>query len=114
MPNYRRAFVPGGTWFFTVNLFDRRRTLLTDHITVLRTAFKETQNKYPFEITAIVVLPDHLHAILTLSPNDADFPRAGDCSDQGSQKLCRSRNTVRVSAGSEESEVFGSGVYGNI
>jgi hypothetical protein len=31
MPNYRRAFVPGGCWFFTVNLFDRRTRLLTDH-----------------------------------------------------------------------------------
>jgi putative transposase len=30
MPNYRRAFVPGGCWFFTVNLLDRRQTLLVD------------------------------------------------------------------------------------
>jgi putative transposase len=37
MPNYRRAFVPGGCWFFTVNLLDRRRRLLTNHIEVLRT-----------------------------------------------------------------------------
>ena len=32
MPNYRRAFVAGGCWFFTVNLLDRRRSLLTDHV----------------------------------------------------------------------------------
>jgi len=30
MPNYRRIFIPGGDYFFTVNLLDRRRSLLTD------------------------------------------------------------------------------------
>jgi putative transposase len=73
MPNYRRAFVPGGSWFYTVNLLNRRQTLLIDHADVLRTAFEETQKIYPFTIAAIVVLPDHLHAIWTLPPDDADF-----------------------------------------
>ena len=36
MPNHRPAFVPGGCWFFTVNLSDRRRRLLTDYIEALR------------------------------------------------------------------------------
>jgi len=31
-PNYRRNFVTGGCYFFTVNLLERQRTLLTDHI----------------------------------------------------------------------------------
>jgi len=73
MPNYRRAFVPGGCWFFTHNLLDRRRTLLVDHIDALRRAFAETQKKYPFQIASIVVLPDHLHAVWKLPPDDADF-----------------------------------------
>jgi putative transposase len=73
MPNYRRTFVPGGTWFFTVNLFDRRQTLLVDHVEALRTAFKETRRNYPFEIVAMVVLPDHLHAIWSLPSDDPDF-----------------------------------------
>jgi putative transposase len=73
MPNYRRAFVANGCWFFTHNLLDRRQTLLVDHIDALRQAFEETQKKYPFDIAAIVVLPDHLHAIWTLPPDDADF-----------------------------------------
>jgi REP element-mobilizing transposase RayT len=30
MPQYIRAFVPGGTFFFTVTLLERRRKLLTD------------------------------------------------------------------------------------
>lgn len=73
MPNYRRAFVPGGCWFFTVNLLERRNTLLTDRIDALREAIQRTRWKLPFEIDAFVVLPDHLHAIWTLPPNDSDF-----------------------------------------
>jgi putative transposase len=52
MPNYRRAFVPGGCWFFTVNLLDRRRRLLTDHIDGLRAATRRTQLRHPFAIDA--------------------------------------------------------------
>jgi putative transposase len=73
MPNYRRAFVPGGCWFFSVNLLDRRQTLLTDHIETLRCAVAAVRQKYPFQIDAVVVLPDHLHAVWTLPPGDADF-----------------------------------------
>jgi putative transposase len=73
MPNYRRAFVPGGCWFFTVNLQERRQTLLVDHINILRNAVDQTRKHYPFAIDAIVILPDHLHAVLTLPPHDADF-----------------------------------------
>ena len=73
MPNYRRAFVPGGCWFFTVNLLERRRTLLVDHIATLRDAVARTRRDTPFEIDAMVVLPDHLHAVWTLPPGDADF-----------------------------------------
>ena len=73
MPNYRRAFIPGGCWFYTVNLLERNRTLLADHADALRDAFERTRKTHPFEIAAIVVLPDHLHAIWRLPPHDADF-----------------------------------------
>jgi len=45
MPNYIRVFAPGGTFFFTVNLLERNRTLLTDHIADLRAAFSFVANK---------------------------------------------------------------------
>ena len=73
MVGYRRNFLPGGTFFFTVTLADRQSTLLTDHISVLREAFRKTRAERPFDIDAIVILPDHLHAILTLPEGDADF-----------------------------------------
>jgi putative transposase len=73
MPNYRRAFVEGGCWFFTVNLLDRRATLLVDCIDSLREAMGWTRDRYSFHIDAMVVLPDHLHAVWTLPPGDSDF-----------------------------------------
>src|SRR5215510_1383493 len=73
MPNYRRAFVPGGCWFFTVTLLQRRQPLLVERIESLREAVAATRRSLPFTIDAFVVLPDHLHAIWTLPPGDADF-----------------------------------------
>jgi putative transposase len=74
MTNYRRAFIAGGTYFFTVNLADRRSALLTEHIASLRAAFRYARARHPFTIDAIVVLPDHLHAVWTLPDGDPDFP----------------------------------------
>ncbi len=74
MPNYRRAFVPGGCYFFTVNLLDRDSRLLVEHIDHLRTAVRDTRLNYPFEIDAMVILPDHIHAVWTLPDGDAYFP----------------------------------------
>lgn len=73
MPNYRRAFVPGGCWFFTVNLQNRQSRLLTEQIEALRHATRKTRSRFPFEINAWVILPDHMHAVWTLPPDDADF-----------------------------------------
>ncbi len=73
MSNYRRNFVEGGSFFFTVNLADRRSGLLVDRIDLVRHAFRYTKSRRPFTINAIVVLPDHLHAIWTLPPGDADY-----------------------------------------
>src|SRR5207244_11357397 len=73
MVHYRRNFVPGGTFFFTVTLDDRSSSALIDHVALLRAAFRKTRNERPFVTDAIVILPDHLHAILTLPPGDSDF-----------------------------------------
>lgn len=74
MVNYRRNFIPGGTYFFTLALHDRRSKQLTYSIDLLRQAFRDTIRAKPFRIDAIVVLPDHLHTIWTLPPDDCDYP----------------------------------------
>jgi putative transposase len=73
MPEYRRNRVPGATYFFTVNLLDRRSDLLLRHIDALRTAVRVARWRRPFTIDAWVVLPDHMHCVWTLPPGDSDF-----------------------------------------
>ncbi|MFN3397300.1 MAG: REP-associated tyrosine transposase [Sulfurimicrobium sp.] len=74
MSNYTRAFTPGGTFFFTVNLADRSKSLLTGNIDKLRASLRLVRERHPFHIDAIVVLPEHLHTIWTLPPGDTDYP----------------------------------------
>jgi len=71
--DYRRNFIPGGSYFFTVNLADRRSRLLTDKIGLLRSALRTVMQRHPFTTEAVVVLPEHLHCIWTLPPGDTDF-----------------------------------------
>lgn len=70
MPNYRRNRIPGGTYFFTVNLLERKSDLLIKHISELREAVRVVRRNQPFHIDAWVVLPDHMHAIWTLPSGD--------------------------------------------
>ena len=71
---YRRAFLPGASYFFTLVTECRRPILAsTAAVEVLRSAFRTVRKTRPFEINAIVVLPDHLHCIWTLPSGDADF-----------------------------------------
>ncbi len=72
MTNYRRSDIAGGSYFFTVNLADRSQSLLIENIALLRNAFEYTRD-HPFVVDAVVILPDHLHAIWTLPEGDSDF-----------------------------------------
>ena len=73
MPDYRRNRVPGGTYFFTVNLLERRSALLVEYIDCLREAVRMVRLRQPFHIDAWVVLPDHMHCVWTLPDGDADY-----------------------------------------
>lgn len=74
MTNYRRAYHPGGTFFFTVVTYRRRKILtLPESRKFLRQAIQETQKKYPFQIDAWVLLEDHLHCIWKLPDSKTDF-----------------------------------------
>jgi putative transposase len=74
MVQYRRNFVAGGTYFFTATLVDRTSRALTEHVDALRAAIRLTRHAHPFTIDAVVVLPDHLHMVMTLPTGDADYP----------------------------------------
>jgi len=70
---YRRAKIEGGTYFFTVNLVNRDADLLVRHIDKLRSVINQVKHRHPFALTAMVVLPEHLHAIWRLPPGDTDY-----------------------------------------
>ncbi len=75
MPEYRRNFVQGGMYFFTVVTADRRPILTTElGRQCLREAISAVKSKFPFSLFAIVLLPDHWHTIWLLPEGDANFP----------------------------------------
>lgn len=73
MSRYRRSLTTGGTFFFTVNLADRKSRLLVDEVDRLRCAFEIARTRHPFKTIAYCVLPEHLHAIWRLPTGDANF-----------------------------------------
>lgn len=73
MVNYRRNKIKGGTYFFTVVLRNRKSKILVDHIDMLREAMRFVKKQCPHEIKAIVILPDHIHAIWQLPQRDDGY-----------------------------------------
>ncbi|MCB1953908.1 MAG: transposase, partial [Rhodocyclaceae bacterium] len=73
MPEYRRNRIPGGCYFFTVNLLDRNSDALVAHIDLRRDAVRKLRMSRPFHIDAWVVLPEHMHAVWTLPRGDSDY-----------------------------------------
>ncbi len=74
MSRYRRSKIDAGVLFFTVTIADRSSDLLARHVERLRRVYTSVQQSYPFKTIAICVLPDHLHAVWSLPPGDANFP----------------------------------------
>jgi putative transposase len=84
MPNYRRTFLAGGTFFFTL-VTQRRRRLFAEDVArrCLGEAIRTVQAKQPFEMVAVVLLPDHLHCIWTLPDEDDDYSSRWACIKRG-------------------------------
>src|SRR5467141_3987954 len=112
MVRYRRNFVPGGTFFFTVTLDDRRSSALVDHVALLRAAFRKTRTERPFVVDAIVVLPDHLHAIMTCRPMIQIFRTDGGGSRVSSREASLQRAS-RFHAIIAANIRFGRSAFGN-
>lgn len=74
MPDYRRAWHPGGTYFFTVNLLQRQgNDMLTRHIELLRAVVKSVRERHPFTIHGWVILPEHMHCVIELPAGDSNY-----------------------------------------
>ncbi|MEM9412160.1 MAG: transposase [Planctomycetota bacterium] len=76
MPNYRRALIPSGTYFFTVVTCDRCPIFNNPRsVAILGNVIREAKSRWPFSIDAIVLLKDHWHSIWTLPRNDDQYSR---------------------------------------
>jgi len=74
MPHYIRAWVPGGTFFFTLATLGRRKILNhSESRGILVNAVNKVRKEYPFSLDAWVLMPDHLHVIWTLPDGDANY-----------------------------------------
>jgi len=103
MPDYRRYRVPGGTYFFTVNLLERyANDLLVRHIDTLRSVVHDTRKRWPFHIDAWVFLLEHLHCVWTLPIGDDGNANRWRVIKQGFSKalpITERRSAVRVALG---------------
>ena len=114
MARYRRNFIAGGTFFFTVKLADSKSRLLVEHIGLLRAAYMDVQKQYPFETVAVCVLPNHIHAIWTLPPDDADYSlRWRLIKTKFSAHFPRAENLSAPANSGGTNAVFGNGVFTN-
>jgi len=97
MPSYRRNFTPGGTYLFTLVTHGRRPILTSDRArNNLRRAISDVKSRRPFDLIALVLLPDHLHAVWTLPPGDANDSVRWSRIKEGFTRLFLDAHDVRV------------------
>ncbi len=94
---YRRAKTAGASYFFTVNLADRQSDLLQKRINDLRLITNKTKQVHPFVIEAMVVLPEHIHAIWRLPEGDADYPMRWSLIKSGFSRKIEKTEYIRLS-----------------
>lgn len=112
---YRRADVAEGTYFFTVNLAERKRTLLVEHVDVLRAVVQKVIAMHPLHIDdAMMILPDHLHALWTLPGGDSDYPTRWMLIKTGFSRQIRKDQRRSESRQAKGNGASGNGVTGNI
>src|SRR3989441_11193785 len=96
MSQYRRVFIPGGVYFFTVVTRDRAPLFATpERVEKLRAAFRKVMAVRPFRIDAMVVLPDHLHCIWRLPEADADYSSRWRRSEKSASREIDARTNHR-------------------
>ena len=94
---YRRSDAAGATYFFTVNLAQRKDDLLVRYIDDLRNNINAVKRAHRFAVVAMVVLPDHLHAIWRLPAGEADYPMRWSLIKAGFSRCIAKTETVRAS-----------------
>jgi len=73
MSNYKRIYLQNHSYYLTV-VTQNRRPILIDNIELLRDSFRRSKKRYDYAIDAIVILPDHIHMIIT-PKNPKDYSK---------------------------------------
>jgi putative transposase len=74
MPEYRRSYLPGGTFFFTLVTFNRRPIFSKPEARELFHKIYEKVNlKHPFITVAYCLLLEHFHCLWTLPEGDTNY-----------------------------------------
>ncbi|NRD68952.1 transposase [Psychrobacter okhotskensis] len=73
MRSYIRDKTKGGTYFLTMTLSNRKSRLLTKHVNEFRHAYRLTKQNHDFELNAMVLLPDHIHMLITLAEDSDNY-----------------------------------------
>ena len=108
MQRYRREWLPGASYFFTVTTARRQRVLTEPPFyQALKSAIKEVKTNYPFEIEAFVLLPDHLHCIWRMPDNDADFSMRWSLIKRKVSQQCRECLNQRVNSSTAKRRELG-------
>jgi len=95
MPQYIRAYCPGGTYFFTVVTHERAGFLTSDAAReCLRTAWLQVRRERPFGLLSVCLLPDHLHTMWALPDKDRDFSGRWSCIKRSFTQQFRQRGGV--------------------
>ena len=64
MSNYTRIYLEGFSYYLTI-VTQNRQPILIENIELLRESFRRSKKRYEYKIDAIVILPDHIHMIIT-------------------------------------------------
>jgi len=73
MSNYKRIYLENYSYYITV-VTQNRQPILIDNIELLRDSFRRSKKRYDYVINAIVILPDHIHMIIT-PKNPKDYSK---------------------------------------
>jgi putative transposase len=75
MGDFRRVRVPGATYFFTL-VANRRAPIFSNPAArrALHRAMVWVRANHPYTLDGAVLLPDHIHLLITLPPADAAYP----------------------------------------
>jgi len=96
MAEYKRIFLAGYSYYLTI-VTHGRNPILVDNIELLRESFRESKRYFKYSIDAIVVLPDHIHMIITPQVSD-EYPRIVKSIKYHFSKHCKLEGELEQSA----------------